>query len=469
MSAPKTEPKKVYFVGIKGVAMAGLAIMAKELGYRVSGSDVKEIFMTDDLLKKRGIDYYTGFSGENIKKEIPDKVVIGAAYGANNPEVKACKSLRLKTVTQSEMLGEIMTSYVGIGIAGIHGKTTVSSMLAVIMQNAGFSPSYMIGTSTIPGLVSSAHIGQGQYFVVEADEYKKSETDTTPKFLDYPIRHLVVTSIELDHPDIYPSAEHVYQAFYQLGLKIPRGGVVVANTDWPLVRRLVTRLADRHCLSYGFKMGAQYQIVEVKTGEKTAFSLKSQKELIGPIELAMPGRHNILNGTAALLMARELGVNDVSIEKTLRSFTGPKRRFEYLGTINGALFYDDYAHHPTALEFLIEAAKKRFPTKKIIVVFQPHTYSRTGRLLEEFGRSLKDADRVIILNIWASAREKSGYVTIGDLLNEIRKHRRDVEYRSDLEEVTSYLSGSVGRGDVVLLVGAGDVYKIYDKLLAAQK
>ncbi len=466
MSAAKTEVRSIYFVGIKGVAMAGLAVMAKELGYRVTGSDIKETFITDELLQRNDIPYYEGFSADNIKKEKPDVVVIGAAYGANNPEVKAVKALRVKAVTQSEMSGDIMAKYETVGVAGVHGKTTTSSMLTLILQEAGFSPSYMIGTSSIPGLPGSAHIGDGQYFVVEADEYKKSETDTTPKFLDYPIRHLIVTSIELDHPDIYPSAEHVYQVFYQLCLKIPRGGAVVANTDWPLVRRLVSRLADRSCLSYGFDPTAKYQIVDVKSGEKTYFSIKGPKESIGPIELAMPGKHNILNATAALLMARELGVNQVSIEKTLRHFTGPKRRFEYLGTLNGALFYDDYAHHPTALQFLIDAAKKRFPTKKIIVVFQPHTYSRTGRLLEEFGRSLKDADRVIILNIWASAREKSGYVTIGDLLKEIRKHRQDVEYRSSLEEVTSYLAGSVGKGDVVLLVGAGDVYKIYDKLAA---
>ncbi|MEX1052173.1 MAG: UDP-N-acetylmuramate--L-alanine ligase [Patescibacteria group bacterium] len=466
MSPRKNNPKKVYFIGIKGVAMAGLAVMAKELGYAVAGSDVKETFITDELLKKHQIHFYEGFDADNLKTEQPDIVVVGAAYGANNPEVKALKARRLKVVTQSEMLGEIMTAYETVGVAGVHGKTTTSSMLALILEQAGFSPSYMIGTSSIPGLPDSAHIGSGQYFVVEADEYKKSEADIAPKFLDYPIRHLIVTSIELDHPDIYPSAEHVYQVFYQLCLKIPRGGTVVANTDWPLVRRLVSRLADRHCLSYGFEPSAKFQIVDVSDGEKTIFSIKWPKLIIGPIELAMPGRHNILNATAAVLMARELGVNQVSIEKTLRSFVGPKRRFEYLGTINGALYYDDYAHHPTALEFLIEAAKKRFPTKKIIVVFQPHTYSRTGRLLEEFGRSLKDADRVVILNIWASAREKSGYVTVGDLLTEIRKHRRDVEYRASLEEVTTYLAGSVGKGDVVLLVGAGDVYKIYDKLAA---
>lgn len=444
--------------------MAGMAIMAKELGYQVAGSDVAEVFITDSLLKKNNISFFEGFNAENIKSIKPDLVVVGAAYGANNPEVKAVKSLRLKSVTQSELLGEMMADYEGVGVAGVHGKTTVTSMLTLILKDAGFSPSYTIGTSSIPGLESSAHIGEGQYFVVEADEYKKSETNMQPKFLDYPLKHLIVTSIELDHPDVFPSAEHMYQLFYQLTLKLPRKGIIVANTDWPLVRRLVSRLADRNCYSYGFESAAKYQITDFSEGEKTTFSISSPDMKIGPFELLMPGRHNALNATAAALMALQLGVKQASIVKTLNNFPGPKRRFEYLGEYNGAVFYDDYAHHPTALRFLIEAARKRFPTKKITLVFQPHTYSRTDKLLSEFAKSLAGVDRLIILNIWSSAREKAGFVTIKDLLREIRKHKQDVEFRSSLEDVATYLHGSVGKGDLILLVGAGDVYKVYDKL-----
>jgi UDP-N-acetylmuramate--alanine ligase len=342
-------------------------------------------------------------------------------------------------------------------------------MLSLVLKEAGFSPSYTIGTSNIPGLESSAHIGEGQYFVVEADEYKRSETDLRPKFLDYPLKHLIVTSIELDHPDVYPSAEHVYQVFYELAMRIPRRGTIVANTDWPLVRRLVSRLADRNCLTYGFEKGAKYQIVDYNEGVKNSFYLKTPLTRIGPIEVAMPGRHNMLNATAAYLMATTLGVTEDSAHKTLSSFKGPKRRFEYLGEYNGAQFYDDYAHHPTALKFLIDAAKKRFPNKKITVVFQPHTYSRTSKLLDQFAQSLLGADRLVLLNIWSSAREKSGFVTIKDLIKEIHRFRNDIEFRTSLEEVANYLAGSVAKNDVVLLVGAGDVYKIFNKLPADQK
>lgn len=457
--------RKIYFIGIKGVAVAGLAIMAKELNYTVDGSDIDEVFITDKLLNDKDIHFHNGFAAENIKEYKPDLVVIGAAHGANNPEVKAIKSMKTPTVTQSEMLGKLMADYDGVGIAGVHGKTTTTAMLALVLYEAGFSPSYFIGTSSIPGLDSSAHIGEGKYFIVEADEYKKSETNLQPKFLDFPMKHLIVTSIEMDHPDIYPSAEHMYRVFYQLCLKIPRNGSVVACYDWPLVRRLVSRLADRECVTYGFEKGAAYQITNIHEGEKTIFSIKTDKKIIGPIEIGMPGKHNILNAVATYLMARKLGVKDSKIFNTLKNFIGPKRRFEYLGQINGASFFDDYAHHPTALNFLIETAKKKFPTKKITVVFQPHTYSRTSKLLKEFAKSLVGPDKLLILNIWASAREKGGMVTIKDLLNEIRKYRSDVEFRSSLEEVASYLSGTVTKNDVVLLVGAGDVYKIYEKLV----
>jgi UDP-N-acetylmuramate--alanine ligase len=464
MPARSKEPRNIYLIGIKGVAMAGLAIMAKEKGYNVSGSDVAEEFITDELLQKNNIDFHSGFKAENLKIQKPDLVVIGAAYGTNNPEVKMAKSMRLATVTLSEMIGRLMADYDGVGVAGVHGKTTVTSMLALILKDAGFSPSYTIGTSSIPGLESSAHIGNGQHFIIEADEYKRSETDLRPKFLDYPMKHLIVTSIELDHPDVYPSAEHLYQVFYQLAMKIPRRGTIVANTDWPLVRRLVSRLADRNCLSYGFDKGAKYQIVDFTEGEKNTFYLKTTTQRIGPIDIAMPGRHNMLNAAAAYLMAVNLGVTESSALKTLANFKGPKRRFERLGQYNGAEFYDDYAHHPTALKFLIDAAKKRFPKKKIVVVFQPHTYSRTSKLLSEFAQSLLGADRLVLLNIWASAREKSGFVTIRDLIREIHRYRSDVEFRTSLEEVADYLAGSVSKSDVVLLVGAGDVYKVYDKL-----
>ncbi|MBI4948486.1 UDP-N-acetylmuramate--L-alanine ligase [Candidatus Berkelbacteria bacterium] len=455
--------KDLYFIGIKGVAMTGLAVMAKKLGFNVSGSDVPDKFITDEVLHKNNIAINEGFNAQNLDQK-PDVVIISAAYGAQNPEVKAAKTKKIKSLSMSELLGSFIAKYEGVGVAGIHGKTTTTSLITLILKNAGFSPSYMIGTGHVPGLDSSSDIGDGKFFIVESDEYKKSDEDLSPKFLDYPVKHAVITSIELDHPDVFSTAEEVYGAFYKFVLKIPRDGSIVACTDWPLVRRLVSRMVDRKVITYGFAANSSYQITDFKEGEQTEFKIRTKDGVIGPITISLPGRHNALNATAALAMCLKLGVSEQKIIETLSKIRSPERRFEYLGEFNGAKFYDDYAHHPTAIDYLIESAKNRFEGKNIIVVFQPHTYSRTGKFLKEFAKSLSKADQLLLLNIWASAREKSGYVTIKDLIVELKKYRNDFEYRSTIDEAAQFLAGSVSEKDVVLLVGAGDVYKIFQKL-----
>lgn len=462
--AKKTSsPNYYYFIGINGVAMASVAVMAKQMGLRVMGSDEDKYFPTDAYLQHHGIKRHQGFQSEHLDDK-PDVVVLGTSFGHNNPEVKTAKSRRIPILSMSEMLGQLMAGQQGIVVTGVHGKTTTTSLIASILQNAGFSPSYMIGTFDVPGLGEPGKIGSGKYFVVEGDEYKRAEEDTRPKFLDYPVEHLIITSIELDHPDLYQTQEHVYEAFYKLSMKVPRSGSIIACSDWPLVRRLVSRRADRNCLTYGFESGANYQIIQAKYGDKTEFKIRHQLETYGPYTLKLPGQHNVLNATSAIVLSKQLGISDESIRKSLAEFSGPKRRFEILGTINDAIIIDDYAHHPTALEFLLQAARQRYPQKRLVVVFQPHTYSRTGKLLKEFAESLKNSDLLILTNIFASAREKPGYVTIGDLITEIKKRRGNVEFRPSLEETAQFLKSTINKNDVVLLVGAGDIYKIYDIL-----
>lgn len=460
----KSEVKSIYLVGIKGMAMTGLAVMAKKLGYQVTGSDVDEVFPTDEVLIKNEIKFFNGFSPDNILNTLPDLVITSAAYGSQNPEIKAAKAKRISVIPQSEMLGKIISSYEGIGVAGVHGKTTTSSLVAFILKFAGFSPSYAIGASEIPGLGSNAAIGEGKYFVVEADEYKRSEEDFRPKFLDYPIKHAIITSIELDHPDVYETQQAVFEVFYQLAIKLPRTGTIIACSDWPLVRRLLVRIGDRSAVSYGFNPQADYQIVSFNSGLATTFSLKFKDEVLGPFKLNIPGKHNALNATAAIIMARRLGVSDKVIAQALAEFTRPERRFEQLGDYNGATVITDFAHHPTAIEYLLETARSVYPNKRVIAVFQPHTYSRTSKLLKEFAKSLENCDKLILLNIFASAREKKGYITIKDLAIEARKYKPELEYRSSLEEAAVYLKSTLDSNDLVLLIGAGDVYKIFEKL-----
>src|SRR3989338_1087016 len=461
MAKPK-ESNELHFVGVKGVAMSGMAVMAQKLGYIVTGSDVAEVFPTDELLHKNKIEVFEGFRAENLKGRHPT-LIVSAAYGDSNPEVKEARRRRLRVRTQSELLGEFLRSYEGIGVSGVHGKTTTSSILAFLLKESGFSPSYVIGAPDVPGLQGNSHLGDGKFFVVEADEYRKSEADKTPKFLDLSLKHVIVTSIEFDHPDVFDSAESVYVEFYKLLTKVPRDGTIIACIDWQLVRRLVNRFVDRVCLTYGFDSGADFQIVDfTEDAVGISFALKTGEKKLGPFTSSLPGPYNAQNIAAAIVMALKLGATQKAIMKALPKFVGAKRRFERLGEVNGALVIDDYAHHPTAVTNVIAAAHHKFPDKKITIVFQPHTYSRTGKFLREFAKSLVGADRIILLDIWASAREETGSVTLNDLLSEIKENRPDVEFRSSLEEVAKYIKGTVSESDVVLLVGAGDVYKIFD-------
>ncbi|MEK7548455.1 MAG: Mur ligase domain-containing protein, partial [Patescibacteria group bacterium] len=220
--------KSVYLIGIKGVAMSGLAKMAKEAGYQVTGSDLAESFPTDSVLRQSKIEVLEGFDGERLRLIRPDLVVVSAAYDAKNPEVKAAKAAKIPIISQSEMLGRLMAPFEGVGVAGVHGKTTTTALLAYLLTKAGFSPSYAIGSGSVPGLDGNAHIGEGKIFLAEADEYRRSDSNPAPKFFDLPLRHLIITSIELDHPDLYESAEAMYEVFYRLASKIPRNGTILA-------------------------------------------------------------------------------------------------------------------------------------------------------------------------------------------------------------------------------------------------
>lgn len=466
-----SNPPSLYLIGIKGMGMSTVAILARKLGYLVAGSDVPETFSlkNQQLFKELAIKVYEGFAAEHLKEGAngskPSAVVVSAAYGQENAEVKAAKSLKIPIKTLSEMLGQLMVNYEGIGVAGVHGKTTTSALLAYVLKQAGLSPSYAIGAPDIEALGGSADIGEGKYFVAEADEYKKSETSNEPKFLDLPLKHIIITNIELDHPDVYATAEDVYQAFYRLSIKIPRDGTLIAGVDSPLVRRLVQRRVDRVCLTYGYSSAAQFQVVNFRQTDRTTFTIKTDDRLIGPIETQLLGEHNALNATAVVIMALQLGISQNKIIDAIRQFPGVKRRFEFLGSYNGAQIFDDYAHHPTAITYLIEAARRRFPDKEIVIVFQPHTYSRTAKLADEFAKSLAVADQVLLLNIFASAREKSGYVTIKDLYDKVKSIKKDLEYRSTLADAASYLRGIADEDKVIFLVGAGDVYKIYSQII----
>lgn len=455
--------RHVHFVGIKGVAMTALAIVAKEQGSYVTGSDIEEEFPTSAVLSKFKITPLPGFKKENIVGK-PDLVVVTGAHGGmSNPEAQAAKSAGLKVLMHGQALGEFMKGKKGIAVAGSHGKTTCAAMVAHILINAGLDPSFAVGCGEIKSLTAPGHAGRGNYFVVEADEYVTDPgQDPTPRFFHLSPLVAVITNIEYDHPDAYSNLEQLKQAFLTFAKKIPSNGLLVAGIDNENVRAILSSLKSP-ILTFGFSPRADFQISRVSFGEgRTWFWVKHKKIDLGQFSLSIPGRHNAANAVAAGIVASHLGVSWEKIRQILATFSGTKRRFEEVAERGEIKFFDDYAHHPTEIKATLEASRAWFPKNRIICVFQPHTFSRTRALFSEFGKSFGEADEVIITDIYPSAREKPD-PTINSkiLVNEIQKYHKKAIYIGKMEKVVSHLKEHILPGDIILTMGAGDIYKIH--------
>lgn len=465
------ENEKIHFIGIKGVGMAALAILLKERGNKVTGSDVEETFVTEKTLAQAGIEV-TPFDISNLKDK-PDLVVVSAAYGKDNLEVKEARKKKLTIKPYSEALSAAAQDFQIIAVSGIHGKTTTTALISFILTKANLDPSFAIGAGEVANLKSPGHYGSGDYFVLEADEYRKSPDDSISKFFDLNPDIEIITSIEMDHPDIFSSEEKVYEAFYKFACRLPRNGFIVLCLDYPKARKLHRSLVDRSFETYGFREGADWQITDYNESvDLTNFMLLHQDKKIGPFELKIPGRANVLNATAAIITTMKLGLNEKLVKKYLSEFTGVKRRFEKIGQKDSIQLFDDYAHHPRSVAMTLEALKERFPDSKIWCIFQPHTYSRTKTLFSDFAKSFVTADRVIITDIYASARESNATVSGGELAQAIRKNQRQVKYIDSWEKIIGEIVDNIEGKTVVITMGAGDIYKLGETLfqrLKAQK
>lgn len=444
--------------------MAALAIVAKEKGYTVTGSDVADDFTTAEVLKKFKITPLMGFKKENLKylTNWPNSsnlvIVTGAHGGLNNLEAVAAKEMGLKVLSHGQALAEFTKEKKTIAVSGSHGKTTVAAMVAHILMKAGLDPSFAVGCGNIKSLGSPGHFGKGEYFVAEADEYVK-------RFLDLNPTVGVVTNIEYDHPDAFRNLEEVKSVFWEFTQKIKEDGVLIAGIDDENVRQLLPKIKVS-VLSYGFSPICDYQISRLSSGEEaTWFNLKYQGTDLGQFTLRVCGKHNSQNAAAAAIVANYLGLSWSEIKKHLATFLGTSRRFEKISEKNGGKFYDDYAHHPTQIKATLSAARARFPKKRIIAVFQPHTFSRTKALFEEFSQCFKSADLVIITKIYASAREKDDpAISSKMLVNNILKFQKDVIYLETPDEVVEYLKTNLKPEDVVITMGAGDIYELHKKI-----
>ena len=462
--------KNVYLVGIKGVGMAALAIYLKQRGCEVSGSDTAEVFLTDKLLQENGIVYHEGFDEKHLDTLKYDLVVISAAYDENNAEVKEAMRRKMNTKYYSEVLRDVTADKKTIAVAGIHGKTTTTAILALILKKANLDPSFIVGSGALPNFGTNAHCGTGEYFVVEADEYRKSPQDNQSKFLDLKPQIAIISSIELDHPDVFKTIEDVCDTFYRLVCRLPRSGSVVLCWDYPRAKKLPGAIADRNFETYGFDPSSKWRIVNMKQeGSKNIFSLESFGKIYGPFTLSLPGNHNILNATAAIVTALKIGVAETTIKTALAEFITVKRRFEEIARIGDVVVIDDYAHHPTAINQTLEAVKKRYPVAKVWAIFQPHTFSRTEKLMDEFSQSFKVADQVVITDIFASARETEGKITAQDLVEKVRKYQRRVKYIADWTEIEEYILSNVKEPAVIITLGAGDIYQLAQKIAKSLK
>lgn len=457
--------KHIHFTGIKGVGMTSLALCAKDLGIRISGSDIKEFFVTDATLKKANISWSERFTPRNLSSDIDLLITTGAHGGLRNVEVLKAKKMGIPTMTQGEALAFFAKGKSTISVCGVGGKTTISSMIATIFEYAKKNPSYAIGVGEIfPLGLPGRYAKGGKDFICEADEFVVSPgIDNTPKFLLLEPFITVATNIEHDHPDVYKSFSSAKKAYLKFFKKLPNTGTLISFFGNENTLE-VAKESGANLVTYGRKKGADWRIVEEeRNGWKTKVTVKVGESDFS-FQLNFPGKYNVENALASIIAAKLAGIELEEVLAGIEKFEGVKRRFEKIGKIKtGALLIDDYAHHPEEISSVLELTRELFPKKRIIAVFQPHTYSRTRALFNEFTKSFKDADIVGLVDIYSSAREeKDPSVSSERLANAIKKGGK---YLGSLKSTTEWILENTDKDDIVLTLGAGDIFYIHEKLV----
>lgn len=465
----KTKYKHIHFIGIKGVGVAPLAIYAKQAGVIVNGSDIEDEFITDLPLKEAGISWTVGFDVADLPTKLDLVIATGAHGGINNPQVVEVKRREITVWMQGEAVGKFMEGHFGISVTGCHGKTTTAGMLATLLSRAGLDPSYIVGCGTIKPLGAAGHKGKGQYFIAEADEYANEPTfDKTPKFLYQNPKMIILTNIDYDHPDLFESIDQIRESMLKFLQKLGKTGTAIVNGDDSQIQKILPQI-EASVITFGANPNNDFYISRIGTiPEKTIFNVWHRDVSLGEFAIGVAGRHNTFNALAVIIAALELGVSIEKIRKNLAFFQGAKRRFEFLGKLDEALVYDDYAHHPKEIEQTLLAAKQWFPTAKITVIFQPHTYSRTKALFEDFTHAFSKADYVIFMDIYPSLREEPDpTVSSQKLADAASIFHPNVKFLAKERDVLKYINGKKwGEKDLILTMGAGDVYKIAEKILS---
>ena len=454
-----TEYRHIHCIGIGGIGLSAVADILLKRGHWVSGSDLKPGDITEKL-KSQGALIFSDHDESNIQGA--DLVVYSSAVSPDNPELIAAERNGIPIVSRAAVLGALMKEYDGsIAVSGTHGKTTTTSMISLILEHAGCDPTILVG-GNLPEFDGNVKVGKGDYIVTEACEYMDSFLSLYPKYK-------IILNIDSDHLDYFKDIDHIVSSFDRFARLEPKDGVVIAYNANPFVKSIIKTLQGK-VITFGLDEQSDYYAENIRfnTAGMPSFDLLYQGERLGSLQLSVPGEHNIINALAAAACCRDLGVDAEHIISTLKGFTGTQRRFDIIGiTKNGLRIVDDYAHHPTEIKATLSAAVN-VPHKNLWCLFQPHTYTRTLALFEEFAQAFQLADKVILAEIYA-AREKNIYkISSKELVTEIKRTHPDKEvyYFESFDEIANFVVNNGEPGDLVITMGAGDIYKVAEIILS---
>lgn len=450
------EPIHVHFIGIGGISMSGLAEILLEEGFTISGSDAKQSALTDSLAKK-GATIYIGQKASNLSIR-PALVVYTAAIREDNEEFKAAVDAGIPMLSRAELLGQIMDNYEkSIAVAGTHGKTTTTSMISQILLVAKADPTISVG-GILESIGGNIRVGGSEVFITEACEYTNS-------FLHFHPKYSIITSVEAEHLDFFKDIDDIRRSFHEFAGNTSHDGVLIINGQIEALDQITNNLSCS-VITYGLCENDDFYAKNITYNDHACgtYTLMHKTEDLGTVSLSVPGKHNVSNSLAAIALCLNLGLPLDVIKKGLLQFGGTKRRFEYKGTKNGITVIDDYAHHPTEVAATLTAARN-YPHGRIICVFQPHTYSRTKAFLSDFARVLSMADIVVLADIYAAREKNTIGISSKDLLAELQKNGQESYYFPSFDEIETFLSEKCINNDLLITMGAGDVYLIGEHLL----
>lgn len=446
----------VHFIGIGGISMSSLAEILASKGKVVTGSDANASETTKNL-ESMGIKVLIGQKAENITDDM-ELIVYTAAISEDNPELKAARASKATVVDRAELVGMLMLSYEHpISVAGTHGKTTTSSLVTEIFLQAGTNPTVSIG-GMLPSIGGNYKVGSNDYFVLETCEYCDS-------FLKFNPHSAIILNVDLDHVDYFKNLDNIYKSFHKFAMRVPQNGFLVINKEIPRLSEVVDGLKCK-VITYGNDDSADWYPTNIVYNEFgcASYDANYKGESIAHISLRIPGSHNVSNSLSAFALAYEYKVNIDDILKGIYNYTGTDRRFQHKGEFNGVTVVDDYAHHPTEIAATINSARA-MNKKELWIAFQPHTYTRTKALLDEFTKALSKADKVIVADIYASREKDTGLVHSKDLVDKLVKVNANAVYGGSLKDTEKYIRENCPSGALLITMGAGDIYKVGEAIV----